>query len=181
MGENRRKLEVASEVEKIEEHEIRTPSRVKPIPKTGSMQPQYPGGMSIEALKLIENSTQTNFPEKVEDDTKKIKFKEESTQTNFLEHTGRDVATQTPKEGIRLLHTISIQKCNKILIGVPRRLTNIRKKATRQERTNSIYVQANKVPKQLPKQGTNTRGSVPDDGGERCAHRKQEASIGHPR
>lgn len=61
---------------------------------------------SIEASKTKANYTQTNPPKEPEDDAKKIQFKEVSTQTDYLGHTGRDVATQTPKEGIRLLHNL---------------------------------------------------------------------------
>lgn len=44
LEEDRRKLEVASEVEKTRKYQIHTPSRVEPIPITGRMEPQNQGG-----------------------------------------------------------------------------------------------------------------------------------------
>ena len=66
---------------------------------------------------------------------------EASTQTS-LERTGRNVYTQTPKKGEFRIEVIVEEEYNKILLGVPRVLTNTRKKAPQKPRMTVSEVNA---------------------------------------
>lgn len=71
-----------------------------------------------------------------------------------MQKTGREIATQTPIEGLNLCHTISMKNVHKTLIGRPRRLTQARIKT--KANTNSIMIQTDKIIKNVRRKGTNT-------------------------
>lgn len=83
-----------------------------------------------------------------------------ATQTCLLEDTGRNVATQTPIEGVNLCDAIYTQSYYKTLYEKPRKLTKSRTKTTNCNNKNSVITQTLKTVKSVRKRGTNTEEDI---------------------